>query len=170
MAREGRFSCTIAGRFSWGVTYLVEVKSTVRDQVALTPLQARTAGTRPERFVLCVVQLAAIPAESATESELVELATAHARFVPDLGPDAAHTVGHVQAAAGGTVGLKNEQELRYVVKQHRWSGGLSLIDWVRLVCMDAAVVAIPTVPGFPFPLTDTPTHAADGEPLPPEAT
>lgn len=122
--------------------YLVEVKSTVRDEVSLTPLQANTAGNRPERFVLCVVQLPAIPDESASEDELIALVETYAMFVVDLGPDAATTVAHVGAAARGAVGLRNEQELRYTVRQARWRAGLTLAEWVRMVCVDPEIIAL----------------------------
>lgn len=113
--------------------WLVEVKATVREEVALTPLQARTAGQEPDRFILCVVNLQAIPDAATPVSDLVPLVRENARFILDLGPDAALTIGHVAAAAAGQVGIKYDQHLRYTVRQSRWADGMTLDSWVQSI-------------------------------------
>jgi len=111
--------------------WLVEVKATVRDEVALTPLQARTAGEDPSRFILCVVNLESIPDAATPVSDLVPLVRDKSRFILDLGPDAALTIGHVTAAAAGQVGIKYDNHLRYTVRQARWVEGMTLDSWVQ---------------------------------------
>jgi hypothetical protein len=126
--------------------WLVEVKATTRAEVALTPLQARTAATRSERFVLCVVPLAEIPEEGTDVSELVELVRERARIVSDIGPDASTTTALVDNAVNGRVGLRNDQQLRYAVREPRWRHGLTLGDWVATLVKTKAPSHIEATP------------------------
>ncbi len=135
--------------------WLVEVKATVREEVALTPLQARTAGLQPDQFILCVVNLETIPDAASPVSDLVPLVREKARFVLDLGPDAAFTIGHVQAAAAGQVGIKYDHQLRYTVRQARWTDGLTLDSWVEGIKARAAEAKV----GTAQPITDESTEA-----------
>lgn len=114
-------------------SWLVEVKATVRDEVALTPLQARTAGAEADRFVLCVVPFDAIPRDGVAVADLVPLVQKNARMVIDIGPDAMKTTAFVAEAVSGAVGLRNAQQLRYGVRQDRWVNALTIAEWVARV-------------------------------------
>lgn len=117
-------------RFEVG-PWLVEVKATTRNEVGLTPLQARTAGANGDRFVLCVVPFDTIPEIGEKEEELVKIVQASARIVLNLGPDALRTTTLVQTAASSEVGIRNDQHLRYAVPRRRWEAGITIEAWVK---------------------------------------
>jgi hypothetical protein len=119
---------TDLGRFEAGA-YLVEVKSTRRPNVSLTPLQAATAASEARRYVLCVVDLR----QNDTDWPALAQVEAAMRFVSNIGAFVTPVVESITDARNATEGVSvdNADLLRYRVAESRWTDAVSLQDWLR---------------------------------------
>ncbi len=119
-----------AVRFEVG-SYFVEVKATTTGPARLTPLQAETAASAADRYVLCVVDLRRVPdAQLDAEWEgddIKPLAT----LLGDVGNRMSETCLLVHRAHDSAVGIRNETALRYEVPPAVWTAGISIADWVE---------------------------------------
>jgi hypothetical protein len=113
--------------------YFVEVKSTNRDEVAMTPLQARTAGAEAQCYALCVVPVDGVDVAELSVEDQIALVRDRARFVTDIGLEAGGTAALVDQARKRPVSLRNEEKLRYAVPESRWTTGLALDQWVASI-------------------------------------
>lgn len=111
--------------------HLVEVKATTRDEVAMTPLQAQTAAQEHSRYSLCVVSMAGLDVQNLSAADMLAVVQDRARFVTDIGIDAAGTTSLIAEAKGRPVGIRNDGELRYAVRASRWVNGLTVAQWVE---------------------------------------
>lgn len=112
-------------------SYLVEVKATTTGNAQLTPMQAATAASAKEQYVLCVVDLRenldTVPEEDWTAYDVETLA----RLVPNVGDSVGETYDWVKLARKLDVGIRNESALRYEVPAEIWESGVSIADWVK---------------------------------------
>lgn len=114
--------------------YLVEVKATRTGEARLTPLQAATASVEQARYVLCVVDLRAVPPDDLDGDGLdVEGVEALAKMVPDVGSRVAQAYSSVTSARQAVVPIRNEGALRYEVLPGLWEAGVSISDWVQSI-------------------------------------
>lgn len=116
-----------------GSSYLVEIKSTRTGEVRLTPTQAMTASLEKHRYVLCVVDLRAEPADTLdrvwTAADVEPLAS----MLPDIGESTQATWALVSAARSTPVAIRKDDELRYAVPETLWSIGVSINTWIAAV-------------------------------------
>lgn len=117
--------------FSFQVgSYFLEVKATTSGDVRLTPLQAETAATYPNRFVLCVVDLRGKPLlDSWTSNQIEPLA----HVVTAIGQEVGIVYEDVDELTGPDmpIRLRNENQLRYGVAVSLWESGLSIDRWIQ---------------------------------------
>lgn len=113
--------------------YLVEVKATTTGRVRLTPLQAATASSEVERYVLCVVDLRGVPTAERTTDWSSEEVEPLASLVADIGASVYPTYSAVEEARTADVGLRNDAALRYEVPPAIWETGSSVAAWVATI-------------------------------------
>lgn len=115
--------------------YLVEVKATTTGQARLTPLQAKTASQKPERYVLCVVDLRQVSKADLAREWTAERVEPLARLVSDIGNRVGETYEWVGEARTFDVSIRNESALRYEVPPRIWGKkrGRSIGDWVKKI-------------------------------------
>jgi hypothetical protein len=113
-----------------GSSYLVEVKSTRTGEVRLTPTQAMTASLEKHRYVLCVVDLRAEPADSLERAWTAADVEPLVSMVPDIGESTQATWGLVSAARSTPVAIRKDEELRYGVPEALWSTGILIDTWI----------------------------------------
>jgi hypothetical protein len=112
-------------------SYKVEVKSVTTDEAKLTPLQAETAATEPDNFVLCVVDLRAYEGDPYnTDWSAIEVGEL-CRFVSGTQLPVNETLHLVQGAESKSVPARNTRALRYAIKDDIWQHGSSLRAWVE---------------------------------------
>jgi hypothetical protein len=122
----------LAMRFLVG-SYLVEVKATTIGDACLTPTQASTASDQSDRYVLCVVDLRAVPEERLDQEWNAADVEPLAKVVPTIGKEVSSTVTLVELARDNDVGLRNEGALRYRVPPAVWEKGVSIAAWAANV-------------------------------------
>ena len=113
--------------------YLVEIKTTTTVEVRLTPLQAETAATLPERFVLCVVDLRDFDGDiDTTDWDTCDVSD-WLRFVPGGELAVAATLQLVNSAGQEEIPLRNAHSLRYAVRADLWADGMTLEGWLASI-------------------------------------
>lgn len=125
-----------ASQFEVG-SYFVEVKATTQGDAKLTPKQAETASQRPDRYVLCVVDLRAVSQERLDEPWSIDDVSSLAHLVPQVGVRVQGTWSLVEEAKTSEVGLRNENALRYAVGPAVWEAGSSISAWVAALFQQA---------------------------------
>lgn len=118
-----------ASQFEVG-SYFIEVKATTQGDAKLTPRQAQTASQRPERYVLCVVDLRAMTEERLDQPWDTEDVVSHAYLVTRIGELVRGTWKLVEEARTSAIELRNETALRYAVQPEVWEKGCSIHEWV----------------------------------------
>ena len=110
--------------------YFLEVKATTTRDVRLTPKQAKTAWQKPDRFVLCVVDLYGQKIKEVWEPEDV---VPWAKIVTQIGGEFEdiHKGVASYSDTANPVHLRNEEALRYGVSMDLWSHGVSIEKWAR---------------------------------------
>jgi hypothetical protein len=119
-----------AVRFDVG-SYFVEVKATSTGPAKLTPLQAETAASAADRYVLCVVDLRDVPEEQLDQDWDSNDIEPRAYILTGLGDQVSGTCVLVHRAHDSAVGIRNEAALRYEVPPEVWMTGVSIADWVE---------------------------------------
>ena len=122
----------VSRRFELG-PYLLEVKATTTGQVRLTPTQAKTASSKSDRYVLCVVDLRSIDDEQLAGEWSASMVEPLASVVSDIGSRIRGTYSLVEAATTSSIAVRNESALRYEVPSDVWETGISISDWVSSV-------------------------------------
>ena len=120
--------------FSFEVgSYFLEVKATTTRDVGLTPTQAQTACKHPDRFVLCVVDLAGFPGARYKENWQAGDVAPHAKIITNIGDKFQEIYEGVAEFAyyGNPVRLRNEHLLRYGVSTELWQNSISIDAWVK---------------------------------------
>ncbi len=113
--------------------YFVEVKATTRDEVRLTPAQARMASQNAQRYVLCVVDLRGVTPERLAGEWTSADVEAYAKVVPDIGSRVNDTWELVEWARTNEVSIRNESALRYGVPAGVWQAGVSMSQWLQAI-------------------------------------
>jgi hypothetical protein len=125
-------------RFSVG-TYMLEVKATTCGDARLTPLQAETASSDSENYVLCVVDLRGVTSERLDGDWTGDDVEAMAKIVVGIGKQIKETCVLVDMAKTQAVGIRNESALRYVASTAVWGAGSSIAEWVSKIAEGRAV-------------------------------
>ncbi len=112
-------------------SFLVEVKATRQGEAKMTPRQAETATEEAGRYVLCVVDLRAVPDDRIDQQWSAADVLAHARMVPGIGIHVKDTWKLVDEARSQEVAIRNDAALRYAVPPEVWSTGCSIAEWVE---------------------------------------
>jgi len=110
--------------------YLLEVKATTTGDVRLTPAQARTASESNAQFILCVVDLRGITPERMGADWNVEDVDSRAKIFRNIGMLTQQPSGLVDEARQCSVGIRNDNALRYGVPAAIWEKGLSISEWI----------------------------------------
>jgi hypothetical protein len=99
----------------------------------MTPTQANMARFETRRYVLCVVDLCAIPEDRLdglwTAADIEPLAV----LVTDIGNNIAETCEYIDKARRSDIAIRNEQALRYEVPQEIWLRGISISNWIDVI-------------------------------------
>ena len=110
--------------------YLLEIKATTTGQARLTPLQAETASSESDRYLLCVVDLRSFQHVHLPEQWSAAMVEPLAKIVPDIGSRIRPTYSLVEAAMKKSIAVRNETALRYEVPSEIWEKGVSIREWV----------------------------------------
>jgi hypothetical protein len=110
--------------------YVVEVKATTHGEARMTPTQAENAAGKPERYVLCVVDLRNVPENDLDKDWTAQRVEPLIRLMPDIGLYVRDTTDLIKAARHCDVKIRNDAALRYGVPAAVWETGLSLDDWL----------------------------------------
>ena len=110
--------------------YLLEVKATTTGDVRLTPLQAQTASTKQDQFILCVIDLRG--QEPKQDWDPSEIST-NAMIVTDMGTFVNRVFNEIVelSDSDNEIRLRNEQMLRYGLSISLWDSGISIDEWVQ---------------------------------------
>jgi len=111
--------------------YKVEVKATTTNEARLTPLQAATAVSDPQSFVLCVVDLRGFDGDVHKVDWTTADVSSRCRLVSGGNLPVRETLTLVLDAEGQSVPIRNSTALRYAVGAGLWERGLDLDQWVR---------------------------------------
>lgn len=126
-------------------SYYVEVKATTHGDAKLTPKQAETASAAVDRYVLCVIDLRAVPDERLDETWTPEDVIPLAHVVAGIGEHVQSTWSLVEEARSEEVGIRNERALRYAVPPSVWEHGCSIADWITQAFTHRGASAPPVV-------------------------
>jgi hypothetical protein len=110
--------------------FIVEVKATTQGEARMTPTQAMNAAGKPERYVLCVVDLRNVPEIDLDKDWTAQRVEPLMRLVPNIGPYVRDTTNLIEAARNCDVRIRNDAALRYGVPSEVWETGISLDDWL----------------------------------------
>ena len=121
--------------YSFGVadSYLVEVKATTIGEVKLTSKQAETASTKPEQFVLCVVDLSEFDGAPHNHDWTTKDIEPLARVVKSIGQRVSESWEYVDLLTkeDNEVRITEERKLRYDVSPELWEEGVSIKQWTE---------------------------------------
>jgi hypothetical protein len=102
----------------------------------MTPTQALNAAGKPERYVLCVVDLRNVPEIDLDKDWTAQRVEPLMRLVPNIGPYVRDTTDLIEAARNCDVRIRNDAALRYGVPSEVWETGISLDDWLIIASCD----------------------------------
>lgn len=122
----------VASRFRMG-PYLLEVKATTTGRARLTPPQANRASKDASVYVLCVVDLRAIPDDDLDVQWTSSMVEPLAKMIPEIGSNVEQTCRLVETAKTCPVGIRNESALRYEVPLSLLDEGISISTWVESI-------------------------------------
>lgn len=122
----------VASRFRMG-PYLLEVKATTTGRARLTPPQANRASKDASVYVLCVVDLRAIPDDHLDVHWTSSMVEPLAKMIPRIGSNVEQTCRLVETAKTCPVGIRNESALRYEVPLSLLDAGISISTWVESI-------------------------------------
>ena len=122
--------------------YLLEVKATTTGQVRLTSLQAETASSESDRYVLCVVDLRSVHVDQLAVEWSGPMVEPLARIVPEIGSRIRGTYSLVAAARARSIAVRNDSALRYEVPSEVWETGTSICEWISEVAGLDGVVGV----------------------------
>jgi hypothetical protein len=110
--------------------FIVEVKATTQGEARMTPTQAVNAAAKPERYVLCVVDLRNVPEIDLDKDWTARRVEPLMRLMPNIGPYVQDTTDLIEAARNCEVRIRNDAALRYGVPAKVWETGIPLDDWL----------------------------------------
>jgi hypothetical protein len=110
--------------------FIVEVKATTQGEPRMTPAQAVNAAAKPERYVLCVVDLRKVPEIDLDTDWTAPRVEPLMRLLPDIGRYVRDPTDLIAAARNCEVRIRNDAVLRYGVPAEVWETGSSLDDWL----------------------------------------
>lgn len=111
--------------------FIMEVKATTQGEARMTPTQAVNAAGKPERYVLCVVDLRNVPEVDLDRDWTPQRVEPLIRLMPNIGRYLRNPTDLIEAARNCEVRIRNDAALRYGVPANVWETGSSLDDWLN---------------------------------------